>query len=78
MPGVVVSTQLALFESVLLRGLPAYTLMDAAATYRRGPLRFTLSAHNLFNNEYCSEGDLELASPGAPRQILFTTSASFR
>ena len=58
--------------------LDAYTLVDAAATYRRGKLRFTLSGHNLFNNEYYSEGDLELASPGAPRQILFTTSVSFR
>jgi outer membrane receptor protein involved in Fe transport len=58
--------------------LDAYTLVDAAATYRRGKLRFTLSGHNLFNNEYYSEGDSELASPGAPRQILFTTSVSFR
>jgi outer membrane receptor protein involved in Fe transport len=58
--------------------LDAYTLVDAAATYRRGKLRFTLSGHNLFNNEYYSEGDLELASPGAPRQILFTTSVSFK
>jgi iron complex outermembrane receptor protein len=58
--------------------LDAYTLVDAAATYRRGKLRFTLAGHNLFNHEYYSEGDLELASPGAPRQILFTTSVSFR
>ena len=58
--------------------LDAYTLVDAAATYRRGKLRFTLAGHNLFNSEYYSEGDLELASPGAPRQILFTTAVSFR
>ena len=58
--------------------LDSYNLTDTAATYRRGKLRFTLSGHNLFNNEYYSEGDLELASPGAPRQILFTTSVSFR
>ena len=58
--------------------LGAYTLMDAAATWRRGRLRFTVSGNNLFNNEYYSEGDLELASPGAPRQILLTTSVSFR
>ena len=44
----------------------------------RGRLRSTLSAHNLFNNEYYTEGDSELASPGAPRQVLFTTSVSFR
>jgi outer membrane receptor for ferric coprogen and ferric-rhodotorulic acid len=58
--------------------ISAYTLMDAAATWRRGRLRFTVSGHNLFSNEYYSEGDLELASPGAPRQILLTTSLSFR
>jgi outer membrane receptor for ferric coprogen and ferric-rhodotorulic acid len=53
-------------------------MVDAAATWRRERLRLTLSGHNLFNNEYCSEGDCELASPGAPRQILLTTSVSFR
>jgi outer membrane receptor protein involved in Fe transport len=58
--------------------LDSYTLVDAAATWRRGRLRLTLSGHNLFNNEYYTEGDSELASPGAPRQILLTTSVSFR
>jgi iron complex outermembrane receptor protein len=58
--------------------LDSYTLVDAAATWRRGRLRLTLSGHNLFNNEYYTEGDSELASPGAPRQILLTTAVSFR
>jgi iron complex outermembrane receptor protein len=58
--------------------LGSYTLVDAAATWRRGRLRLTLAGHNLFNNEFYTEGDSELASPGAPRQILLTTSVSFR
>ncbi len=32
--------------------LDPYTLVDAAVTWRRGPLRVTLSGHNLFNTEY--------------------------
>ena len=31
--------------------LPAYSLFDVAATWRGGPLRVTLSARNLFNEE---------------------------
>jgi outer membrane receptor protein involved in Fe transport len=58
--------------------LDPYTLVDAAATWRRGRLRVTLSGHNLFNAEYYSEGDSELASPGSPRQVLLTTSVTFR
>ena len=30
-------------------GLTSYTLVDAAVSWRRGPVRFTLSAHNLFD-----------------------------
>jgi outer membrane receptor protein involved in Fe transport len=58
--------------------LDPYTLVDAAATWRRGRLRVTLSGHNLFNAEYYSEGDSELASPGSPRQILLSTAIAFR
>jgi outer membrane receptor protein involved in Fe transport len=29
--------------------IPSYNVVDAAVTWRRGPLRMTLSAHNLFN-----------------------------
>ena len=58
--------------------LDSYTLVDAAATWRRSRLRVTLAGHNLFNSEYYSEGDSELASPGSPRQILLTTSIAFR
>ena len=46
-----------------------------------GPTRITLSAHNLLNEEYYWNGDTsraESADPGAPRQVLLTTSFSFR
>ena len=58
-----------------------YTLLDAAVSWFVGPTRITLSAHNLFNEEYYWNGDIsraESADPGAPRQILLTTSFSFR
>ena len=55
-----------------------YTLVDAAVTWRRGPLRVTLSGRNLFNQEYYWNADGETADPGRPRQILATMSVSFR
>ena len=54
--------------------LDPYNVVDAGVTYRRGPLRLTLSAHNLFNTEYYWNGDSETADPGAPRQVLFSVS----
>ena len=35
--------------------IDAYTLVDAAVTWRRGPLRLALSAHNLFNQRVLLE-----------------------
>jgi outer membrane receptor protein involved in Fe transport len=58
--------------------LDGYTLVDVAATWRRGPLRITLSAHNLFDEEYYWNGDGESADPGAPRTVLLSTSIRFR
>ncbi len=61
--------------------LDPYTLLDAAVSWRLGPTRITLSAHNLLNEEYYWNGDTsraESADPGAPRQVLLTTSFSFR
>ena len=58
--------------------LDSYTLVDAAVSWQRGPLRLTLSAHNLFNAEYYWNGDGESADPGAPRQVLVSTSVRFR
>ena len=59
----------------------AYTLLDLAVSWRHGPLRLTLSAHNVFNEEYFWNGDIsrgESADAGPPRQVLLTTSFSFR
>jgi iron complex outermembrane receptor protein len=61
--------------------LDPYTLVDASISWYRGPTRITLSAHNLLNEEYYWNGDTsraESADPGAPRQVLLTTSFSFR
>ena len=61
--------------------LDPYTLLDAAVSWYLGPTRITLSAHNLLNEEYYWNGDTsraESADPGAPRQVLLTTSFSFR
>jgi iron complex outermembrane receptor protein len=58
--------------------LDPYSVVDAAVTWRRGPLRVTLSAHNLLNEEYYWNGDGEVADPGRPRQVLVTTSFLFR
>jgi len=58
--------------------VPGYTLVDVAATWRGGPLRVTLSAHNLFNEEYYWSGGSETLDPGRPRQVLVTTSFLFK
>lgn len=58
--------------------VPAYTLVDVSATWRRGPLRVTLSAKNLFDEEYYWSGGSETLDPGAPRQVLVTTSVLFK
>lgn len=55
-----------------------FTLVDAAVTWQRGPLRVTLSAHNLFNEEYYWNADGETADPGRPRQVLVTTAVRFK
>jgi outer membrane receptor protein involved in Fe transport len=61
--------------------LSPYTLVDAAVSWERGPLRVTLSAHNLLNEAYYWGGDTSLAEtadPGHPRQVLVTTSLRFK
>ncbi len=55
-----------------------YTLVDAAVTWRHGPLRATLAARNLFNEEYYWNADGETADPGRPRQILCTISVGLK
>lgn len=58
--------------------LPAYTIFDIAGTWRRGPLRVTLSAHNLFNEEYYWSGGSETVDPGSPRRVMITTAVLFK
>ena len=58
--------------------VPSYTLVDVAATWRRGPLRITLSGTNLFDEEYYWSGGSETLDPGRPRQVLVTTSVLFK
>jgi iron complex outermembrane receptor protein len=58
--------------------IDAYTLVDAAATWRRGPFRLTLSARNLFDAEYYFDGNSESADPGPPRQVLLSTTIRIR
>jgi len=58
--------------------LDAYSTVDGAVTWRRGPLRVTLAAHNLLNEEYYSNAGEESADPGRPRQVLVTTAIRFK
>lgn len=58
--------------------LDPYTLVDAAATWRRGDVRVTLSARNLFNAEYYFDGNSESADPGPTRQVLLSTTIRLR
>jgi iron complex outermembrane receptor protein len=58
--------------------IDGYTLVDAAASWRRGPLRVTLSGRNLFNTEYYYDGNTESADPGPPRQVLLSTTIRLR
>jgi iron complex outermembrane receptor protein len=58
--------------------IEGYTLVDAAATWRSGPFRLTLSARNLFDTEYYFDGNSESADPGPPRQVLLSTTIHFR
>lgn len=58
--------------------LDPYTVVDAAVSWLRGPLRLTLSAHNLLNEDYYWNGDGETADPGRPRQVLITAGVRFR
>lgn len=58
--------------------IPAYNVVDAAATWKHGPLRVTLSAHNLFNEEYYWNADGETADPARPRQVLVTVAVRIK
>ena len=60
--------------------LDKYTLVDASVSYQVRAFRITLSAHNLFNEEYYWNGgsEADTADPGRPRQVLVTTALRFK
>jgi iron complex outermembrane recepter protein len=58
--------------------IPSYTVADAAVSWNNGPLRVTLSAHNLFNAEYYWNADGETADPARPRQVLVTVALKLK
>ena len=60
--------------------LDAYTLVDAAVSWTHDPVRLTLSASNLFDEEYFWNGDIsigESADVGRPRMVLLTAAFSW-
>jgi outer membrane receptor protein involved in Fe transport len=65
-------------QGPLIVELDPYSIVDAAVTWRRGPLRVTLSGHNLFNDEYYWNGGSETVDPGRPRQVLVSFSVLAR
>jgi outer membrane receptor protein involved in Fe transport len=58
--------------------VPSYNVADAAISWKNGPLRVTLSAHNLFNAEYYWNADGETADPARPRQVLVTVAVALK
>jgi outer membrane receptor protein involved in Fe transport len=58
--------------------IPAYTVADAAVSWNNGPLRVTLSAHNVFNADYYWNADGETADPARPRQVLVTVAVRLK
>ena len=58
--------------------IDGYMLVDVGATWRRGPLRVTLSGRNIFSEEYYFDANSESADPGPPRQILLSTTVRLR
>ena len=53
-------------------------VVNVGATWRRGPLRVTLSGWNIFSEEYYFDANSESADPGPPRQILLSTTIRLR
>jgi iron complex outermembrane receptor protein len=58
--------------------IPSYDVVDAAVSWKNGPLRITLSAHNLFNAQYYWNADGETADPARPRQLLLSASVRIK
>ena len=59
--------------------IPGYSLVDVAASWLHGSgLRITLSARNLFDEEYYFDASDSTADPAPPRQVLISTTIRFR
>jgi iron complex outermembrane receptor protein len=58
--------------------VPSYNVADAAVSWKNGPFRVTLSAHNLFNAAYYWNADGETADPARPRQVLVTVALAIK
>jgi iron complex outermembrane receptor protein len=54
------------------------TLVDAAVTWKHRQFRVTLSAHNMFDNDYYTLSDGDTADPGRPRQVLLTVGVAIK
>ena len=53
--------------------LDSYVLVDASASWSPGPVRLTVSAHNLLDERYYQGGDTSTAASvevGTPRQLI--------
>jgi outer membrane receptor protein involved in Fe transport len=61
--------------------LPPYTVVDASLSWKHSLVRFTLGAHNLFNEKYYNMGDTsaaETADAAPPRQVVLSASFTFK
>lgn len=59
-------------DNILL--LDGYPLLDASAYWSPGPVRFTLSGHNLLDERYFSSGGTDNVNLGWPRQFMLVAS----
>ena len=59
-------------DNILL--LDGYPLFDASAYWSPGPVRFTLSGHNLLDERYFSSGGTDNVNLGWPRQFMLIAS----
>ena len=56
--------------------LDPYPLVDASVSWSRGPVRFTLSGHNVLDEQYFTSGgsSADSVNLGWPRQLMFIVS----
>ena len=56
--------------------LDPYPLVDASVSWSRGPVRFTLSGHNVLDERYFTSGgsSADSVNLGWPRQLMFIVS----